>query len=232
MFTHTYQMRYGDFKDFDTVKPAALLDLVQDIAIKHSDSCGFGLYKMRDMNMAWLLQGINLHIDRLPDTRKDITVHTAVRNMKGVVSDRGSIIEQDGEVCAKTVAAWFLFDGARMRPIRIPDYIAENYEDHDFGDDFFVYKKPQLFEAEKLYEVRIGNGHIDTNRHLNNQKSAEMLLDALPEDFSFTDASILYKKAAHFGDMLSVCSAKTENGYFIKLENKDGELCVAATFEK
>ncbi len=231
MFTHTYEMRYGDFKDFDTVKPSALLDLVQDIAIKHSAECGWGLYKMREANMAWLLQGINLHINKPLDTRKNITIHTAVRDMKGVVSDRGCIIEQDGIVCAKTVAAWFLFDGNRMRPIRIPEDMAKCYQSHDFGDDFFSYKKPAITEAQKLYEVRVGNGHIDTNRHLNNQKSAELLMDALPEVFAFTDASILYKKAAYLGDMLSVCSEKIENGYFISLINKDGETCVAATFE-
>jgi len=232
MFTCNYQMRYGDLKNFEAIKPAALLDVIQDVAIKNSESCGYGLYKMRDMNMAWLLQGINFHITRLPDPRTELTVKTAVKDMKGVVSERGTIIEQDGEECARSVAAWFLFDGSRMRPIRIPEDMAAAYPNHDFGDDFFNFKKPRLCEAEKVFTVRVGNGQIDTNHHLNNQKSAEILIDALPDDFFFTDMSILYKKAAYLGDILSVCIAEIEKGYFIKLENESGEVCVAATFIK
>ncbi len=230
MFTKTYSMRYGDYKNYDEVKPSALLDLVQDIAIRNSDCCGYSLSKMRELNMAWLLQGINLHINQLPNPNRDITLKTAVRDMKGVVSDRGTEIWQDGKLCATTVAAWFLFDGNRMRPIRIPEDMSAHYEKHDFQDDFFIYKKPPIFEAERAFTVRIGNGQIDTNKHLNNQKSAEILIDALPEDFFFTDMRILYKKAAYLGDILSVFIKEIENGYFLKLENEDGELCVCATF--
>ncbi len=232
MFSYTYEMRYGDFKDFEEIKSSALLDLAQDVAIRHSDSCGWGLYKMREANMAWLMQGINLHIEKPLSPKKNITVHTAVRDMKGVVSDRGCIFLQDGEVCAKTVAAWFLFDGAKMRPIRIPASMSECYGSHDFGDSFFEFKKPSLFDAEKIYETRVLKSQIDTNRHLNNQKSAELLIDALPDGFEFADASILYKKAAYLGDVLSVCRAEIEGGYFIKLENEEGGLLVAATFLK
>ncbi|MBQ8551136.1 MAG: hypothetical protein IKL44_06155 [Clostridia bacterium] len=231
MFTQNYTLRYGDYKDFESVKPSALLDVIQDVAIRNSEHCGYGLYKMRELNMAWLLQGINLHIDRLPHPAREITVKTAVRDMKGVVSDRGTIIEQNGEICAKSVAAWFLFDGNRMRPVRIPEDMAAHYESCDFGDDFFNYKKPTISDAEELYTVRVCSSHTDTNNHLNNQKSAEMLLDALPGEFSFSDMSILYKKAAYPDDTLTVCRGEIENGYFVKLINKDGELCVAASFE-
>lgn len=232
MFSYTYEMRYGDFKNFLEIKPSSILDLAQDVAIKHSDSCGWGLYKMRDENMAWLMQGINLSLLKPLSPKEKITVHTAVRDMNGVVSDRGCIFSQNGEVCAKTVAAWFLFDGGRMRPIRIPEDMAKCYGSHDFGDEFFEYKKPALLPAEKLFTTRVLKSQIDTNRHLNNQKSAELLIDALPEDFNFSNASILYKKAAYLGDTLAVCRAETENGYFVKLESENGDLLVAATFLK
>jgi acyl-ACP thioesterase len=231
LFAQNYTLRYGDYKDFESVKPSALLDVIQDVAIRNSEHCEYGLYKMRELNMAWLMQGINLHIDHLPHPARELTVKTAVREMKGALSDRGTIIEQDGQVCAKAVAAWFLFDGNRMRPVRIPEDMAAHYEKHNFDDDFFFYKKPSIYDASALYTVRVGGGHIDTNNHLNNQKSAEMLIDALPKDFAFSDMSILYKKAAYFGDILTVCRAEIENGYFLKLVNKDGELCVAATAE-
>ena len=109
--------------------------------------------------------------------------------------------------------------------------VAESYPMHDFEDEFFAYTKPSLMDAEMLYQVRVSNKDIDTNVHLNNQKSAEMLMDALPFDFFFTDMNVYYKKAAVLGDILELCSCKTENGYYVHLQTPEKDVCVAGIFE-
>lgn len=230
MFTHTYDTRYGDYKNFDCVKPSVIIDIAQDIAIRHSDSCAFGLEVLRNMNMAWLLQGLKLHFNRPVKTHTPITAHTAVKNMRGTTSERGTIFEQDGETVATLVANWFLFDSERLRPIRIPAEISEAYGFHQF-DEFFSFKKPEIIEAKPLYDIRVSNKEIDTNNHLNNQKSAEILMDALDLDYTFTDMTVFYKKAAYLGDILTLCKAEIENGYYVQLINQDGDVCVAGTFE-
>ncbi len=231
MFSHTYELRYSDFKNFDIVKPATIIDIAQDIAIKHSDSCNYGLKVLHDMNMAWLLQGIKLHFNRQLDIRKPITTYTGVKNMRGTTSERGTLFEQDGEIAATTVANWFMFDSERLRPIRIPADIAEAYGIHDFNDDFFTFRKPDLRDAAPLFDVHISNKEIDTNNHLNNQKSAEILMDALPIDFIFTDMTVFYKRSALLGEILTLCRCNIENGYYVHLTNSSGDICVAGTFE-
>lgn len=230
MFEKIYEIRYGDFKDFDTAKPTLILDIAQDIAIRHSDECGYGIHKLHDMKLGWMIQGINIKIEHPISTTNNIEVFTAVKNMKGVTSERGCIIKQDGKIVAKIVTNWFLFNFEVMKPVRITDEIASTYGTFDFGDDFFKYRKPEIREAQKLFEVTVRNKDIDTNKHLNNQKSAEMLMDALPFDFKFSNISILYKKAAYLGDVLSVCVCEIDNGYYVQLLTKDNELCVAGTF--
>lgn len=232
MFTHRYEIRYSDYKTHTEVKPSSVLDFVQDVSIKASDACGYGIHKLREMNLAWLLQGIKLHFNKPLSTLYSVDVSTAIKDMKGVISDRGCILSQNGEIVAKTVAAWFIFDGSAMRPIKIPDEIAAAYTPHNFDDDFYAYKKIKTQPAEKVCEVTIHNKEIDTNNHLNNHKSAEILMDALPFDFFFSDANIFYKKACFLGDKLSLCRKETENGYYVHLETPDGEICVAGIFEK
>ena len=73
---------------------------------------------------------------------------------------------------------------------------------------------------------------FDTNMHLNNQKSAELLMDALPFEYTFDDIRIIYKKPALLGEELDVCMQKIQNGYYVHLAASDGEICVAGTFEK
>jgi len=231
MFKYKYETRYGDYKDFETVKPSALLDIVQDIAIKHSDSCGYGLTKMRDIGYAWLIQGIKLHLKKPIKALCEIEAYTAVKNMHAATSERGCIIKQNGEIVAKTVANWFLFDCNRLRPCRIPKEICSAYAIHDFEDNFFEYTKPELHEADVINTLRISNKEIDTNKHLNNQKSAEILMDALPFDFSFTDMTVFYKKSAYLGDELELCIKEIPKGYYVHLQTKDKEICVAGKFE-
>lgn len=231
MFKYNYELRYGDYKDFDTVKPSAILDIVQDIAIRHSESCGFGLNKMREIGNAWLIQGIKLHFERPVKPNEKITAYTAIKNMHAATSERGCIIEQNGETVAKTVANWFLIDCNKLRPCRVPKEISEAYTTHDFGDDFFEFIKPELQDAECINIIRVSNKEIDTNKHLNNQKSAELLMDALPFDFFFTDAVIFYKRAAYLGEELELCVKPIENGYYVHLQTKEKEICVAGTFK-
>lgn len=232
MFEFTYETRYGDYKDFDTIKPSSILDMVQDISTKNSESRGFGMNKLRDMGIAWLLKGIKIEFFAPVKTHSPVTISTAVKPFKGASSLRGCIISQDGKPVARTAAEWFVFDTLKGRPCKIPDEIASAYEVHDFNDEFFNYQKPKLMEFEICaYTIRISNKEIDTNMHLNNQKSAELLMDALPFDYRFRKAEILYKKPAFLGDELEVCVAETEKGYYVHLQTKDKEVCVAGIFE-
>lgn len=232
MYTYTYETRYGDYKNFDTIKISSLLDMVQDISIKDSENAGFGLNVLRERNMAWLVQGINVKLLKPVRTGVPVEVTTAVKNMKAATSERGCIIKQGGEMIGKTIFNWVAFDTEKLKPCRIPPEILEAYPLYDFGDDFFTLRKTDILTFDKAdYEIRVKNKDIDTNKHLNNQKSAEILMDALPYDFEFNSLSVLYKKPAYLGDELGVCIKKTEFGFYVHLETKDKEPCVIGTFE-
>ena len=231
LFEYSYETRYGDFKTPETIKPAVILDMIQDIATKHSEKCGYGIPVMEGLKQAWLLQGVKAHFEKPIQTYAPITIKTAVQSMRGTTSPRCSYVEQNGEVVAMTIANWFLLDVEKQKPCRIPKEMGEAYDYHEFEEAFFSFKKASVMEAPVLYQVRIGNKEIDTNMHLNNQKSAELLMDALPFDYFFTDMNVFYKHSAYLGDVLEVCMTEIENGYYVHLQTTDGEVCVAGTFE-
>lgn len=231
MHSYTYQLRYSDYKNFDEVKPSAFLDIIQDVAIQDSDRSGYDIQKLREMNRAWLIQGINVRFEKPVSTHAPLEVSTGVKAFRGSTSERCCIVKQNDEVVARTVANWFLIDTEKIRVVRITPEMLEAYEAGGFEDEFFKFQKPQTYEAERAYTVRVSNKEIDTNHHLNNQRAAELLLDAIPYEFSFNDMKILYKKAAYPDEMLDVCVTETEQGYFVMLQNQEGDLCVAGTFE-
>lgn len=231
MYNTTYEIRYSDYKDFDTVKPITALEIIQELAIKDSDLCGYDIDQLRNMGLAWLLKGFNVHFEKPISTHSPIEAFTAVKNTKAATSERGSILKQNGETVVKSIANWFLFDINAMRPCKIPQEMMDVYELYDFGDDFFTYKKPEsVAELSPEYFIKVYNKEIDTNKHMNNLKSAELLMDALPFDFFFSDMSIIYKKQAYLGDKLGVCVTKTDAGYYVALLAEDGNVCIEATF--
>lgn len=233
MYTHIYETRYGDYKDFDTIKIGSVLDIIQDVSTKDSERLGYGIRELRDMNLAWLMQGINVKFENRVRTNANIEAFTAVKSVKGVTSERGCILKQNGEIVAKSVANWFLFNSERGKIARITPEMQAVYEIYDFEDEFFSYVKPQIADNLKpLYNIKVSNKEIDTNKHLNNQKGADLLMDALPFDFEFDNLKILYKNPAFLGDELGVCRCEVSNGFYVQLLFESGEVCVCATFEK
>ena len=233
MFKYIYETRYSDYRDFDTIKKSSLLEIIQEAAIRNSEESGYGVNALRNMNRAWILQGIDVKFEKNAATHIPIDAYTAVKSLKGVLSERGTILMQNGEVIAKSIANWCLLDTKRMRLAKVPVEMTNSYEHCDFdGDSFFTYERPEIIEdAPALYKVRVSNKELDTNKHLNNQKGAELLMDALPFDFEIKELSLIYPNPAYLGEELDVCVAEIENGYYIHLKNKDGKVCVAGTFE-
>lgn len=232
MYIYNYNIRYSDYKDFETVKTSTLLEVIQEAAILNSASSGFGVDNLRDMNRAWLLQGINVRIENPVSTHCPLVVNTAVKSLKGVLSERGTIIEQNGKTAVKSIANWCLLDTERMRLARIPKEMTDSYEHYDFEDEFFTYVRPEVIEdAPEMYKIRVSNKELDTNKHLNNQKGAELLMDAIPFDCEIRDIKIHYPNPAYLGEELCVCVKETEKGYYVHLKNSEDVICVAGTFE-
>ena len=92
MFEFEHKLRYSDYKDFDTVKVSTALELIQEAAIQDSDQFSYSIDKLREMNLAWLLLGYNVHFEKPISTKYPITTFTAVKNMKAATSVRGAIL--------------------------------------------------------------------------------------------------------------------------------------------
>ena len=234
MYKYLYDIRYSDFKDFENVKISSILNAIQEVAIRNSEYAGFGIDNLREMDRAWLLQGMNVRFEKSVKTSSPIEAYTAVKSLRGVLSERGCIIKQNDEVVAKSIANWCLLDTKKMRLAKVPAEMTQVYQHCDFDDDeFFTYKRPEIIEdAHTAYKIRVSNKELDTNKHLNNQKGAELLMDALPFEFEIKEISLIYPNPAYLGEELDVCVKELENGYYVHLKNQDGKVCVAGTFEK
>ena len=78
MFKYNYEIRYSDYKDFDKVKTSSILEVIQEAAIRDSEANGHGIEKLRSMDRAWILQGINVRIEKPVSTHFPLTVSLCI----------------------------------------------------------------------------------------------------------------------------------------------------------
>ena len=120
MYEFEHKLRYSDYKDFDTVKVSTALELIQEAAIQDSDQFGYSIDKLREMNLAWLLLGYNVHFEKPLSTKYPITTFTAVKSMKAATSVRGAILSQNGEVVG-------IFNGDKLKGKDSDEFLAWLY---------------------------------------------------------------------------------------------------------
>ena len=126
-----------------------------------------------------------------------------------------------------------MYDLKKMRPCRVKENILQSYQmiENEYPD--FVMKKllPEQDLEEKM-RFQVLRKELDTNHHLNNVKSFQLLTEILPEDFDYNEILITYRRSAAYGEELSAMMKPIDHGYHCELRNQDQQSCVIVRFLK
>lgn len=227
MFIKDYEFRYGDLDVNGNIRIGAVLDVLQDIAVQHSNSVGYDSDKLSELKIAWLLEGWRVRFDAPLHNRSKVTVKTGIMTLKSCESNRGYEVWQDGERKIVATADWFTVNTERMRITRIPAECIEAFDRVDEEDNDLPFErfKPET-EIDVIDTRTVENRDLDTNHHMNNVKSAEIAFNYLPENFCISELVIRYRKELKKGGIFNVCQKNTDGGFCFELKNSHGESCV------
>lgn len=227
MIEREYTFRYSDIDKNGQIRLSSVMDILQDVAIYHSDTKGYTLEALYSLHIAWLLQGWRIRFLKPLDATKPILVKTGIMNIHKFSSARKSEIWQDGELKSIATADWFTVDTERMRVILVPEQIFKNYESVQEEDNElpFIKLRPEK-DVQMLSETHVEKRDLDTNNHMNNVKSAEVAMELLPEDFEVNELQITYRKALLPDETIKMCRKITDNGIWVELKNGNEETCV------
>ena len=226
MFSKEYSFRYGDLDSKFNIKISTILDILQDISILHSDYVGFSLEKLYSMNIAWLLKGWRIRFLSKLDYNI-ITVKTGIMRTNRFESVRKYEIWQNGNLKVIGTAEWFTVDTQKMSLAKTPPELHAAFESINEHDNDLPFVKARsesdmTFVAQMSVQLR----DIDSNNHVNNVKSVEILLDFVPETAKFDEIQITYKKELRKENTIKIYTKPTENGFSAELQNENSETCV------
>ena len=227
MYSKNYSLRYSDVDFNNKVKLSAILDILQEVSICHSDEMGYTREKLSAMSVAWLLSGWKIKIISQIDLQKPITAKTAITEINNIQITRKYEIVQDDECKIIASAEWFTVDTERLALARIPFEIKEYYEKIvEESNGFNIIRLRPDADVKEIDSIKITNRDLDTNKHLNNVKSAEILLDYLPDGMDVNEFQITYKKQLYKGDNARICTNHTAENFMAELKSEDNEPCV------
>lgn len=201
MYEKTYEIEYHELNPKKQAGLIAVLNYLQSIAIKHSESVNFGLDRLAKEHRAWLLVRWHLEMERYPKWNEPVTVRTAAISHRMSTATRVFEIDApDGTSAGKASSIWVFLDTERRRPAKVSEELhkaygpAPEYEVKLERDDLPLPKSEPL----RTYTFQVGLGDIDTNYHVNNVSYVQWALEDIPDEiiksYEAAELDVVYKK--------------------------------------
>ena len=230
-FTQTATVRWHDTDANRTVRPSALLVLMQECAGAHLAHFGLSLETLRDRDgLAFLLSKIKILFHEPLYAYEEVTVETFTIPCRGYAFHRGFRILRGETLIAEALSVWALLDLNSKALVR-REAFSYGFED-DEPLDFDLPRRIALpvDDLRPLGERRIVYSDLDYNMHMNNTHYPDMLCDFLPleESARLSSMTLSFLREAPFGATLRMMGAEEENTRYFRTLGEDGLPCLDA----
>lgn len=190
----------------------ALLNLIQDIGWEHANSLGHGHSETLERKAMWVLTRQHTAMKRWPKWGSRVHVRTWLRPTSNAFVTRDYEIILNDEVIGHGTSSFVLLNAETRKPLR--DNIGQiDFPSREDGKAPFDAEKiaaKSTGELENLAQFQVRNSDIDGNRHVNNTRYAQWILDALPfashEKFTLSEYEVCFIHETKLGDVISIQS--------------------------
>lgn len=235
IYANDYRIRYSEMDCNLLIKPASLLQILQDIASVNAENLGFGYTFLTKQNLAWFLLKYHMEFDEYPQNIDSLTVTTEPRGWNKLFAYRDFEICNDKKTLARATTTWGLVDINTKSMTSVGNVLANNPNFTEFQKretDLKYTKIAQLqnIDIEQIFEIRFDD--LDVNQHVNNSNYLVWAFEPLGYEFrknkKLKTLDILFKKEIQYGH--SICSQVQilNNTTIHRLKNNktDEELCL------
>ncbi|CAK1221783.1 acyl-[acyl-carrier-protein] thioesterase [Fructobacillus cardui] len=179
--------------------------------------------------LGWVILQYDLKIIRRPKLGEKITIETKAGEWSSFFAMRGFYFKDaNGEVIIDIDSLWALIDLETRRMQRLPEDLVVPYGGQEVRRLDKMVKVDKIrdedVQVRRPYQVRFLD--IDGNRHVNNSKYLEWMLDVLPFDFlkdhEATNLTIRYENEVHYGHQVESQAILTDNKSRHRVVKEDG----------
>lgn len=215
-----------------------LFERFQDIAGLHATYLGVGFDKLRELNVAWMLSRIKVHIENMPRWGETVTLRTWPKGVDRLFALRDfRITSARGDTLVLATTCWLLVDLERGKPRRMESlnvdlqFPGAAHAIREIPDKIAV---PQTLQP--AYERSIRVSELDLNEHVNNAQYIRWIMDCFDaarlRARSVKSIQLNYLEQARYGDRVGISmSGEGTSQYFEGVNQKDGRKIFQALLE-
>ena len=143
IYSEIYRTRYSEIDCNLSLKPSAILQMLQDIASLNAENLGFGYSFLVDKNLAWFLLKYHIQFNEYPKDICDLTIKTEPRGWNKLFAYRDFEICQNERTLCKATSTWGLVDINTKSMVNVGVALANNPNFTEFQkrDDDLKYNK-------------------------------------------------------------------------------------------
>jgi acyl-ACP thioesterase len=242
-FEKQFELRYFEMNKLGLATPTIILCLLEETAADHSYLIDHNLFDLVKKNVGWVLVSGVLQMDRYPKYKEKITIKTWLSSYSSIKGYRENIIyDENKNIIGRAKGLWVFFDIEKRRPIPIFNEIKEKwsyFNEESISSD--IKKKISAVDfADHTNHFRVNRYDTDMNRHVNNIRYLQWVIESIPEEIS--ENYFLHKidgrfiSEAQYGDTVLSLTKKniTENSFehTIKIEGSNKVCATAKTLWK
>lgn len=242
-FDKEFELRYFEMDQAGKASSITMLTLLQETAADHCLSAGHSLFSLMEENRGWVLLSGIMEMDRYPEYKEKIIIRTWLSKYQTIRGIRENVIyDADYNIIGRGKGLWLFFDIEKRRPTKIPNDFKEKWSFcEETSMDYDISSKiDAITSAEYMQKFQVNLYDTDTNKHANNIRYLQWLIESLPDEIK--DNYYLYSidgrfiSEAGYGDMIvSLTNKGTEENTFvhtIHIEGTDQTCATAKTVWK
>jgi len=236
-FDKEFDLRYFEMNKSCEASPIAMLTLLQETAADHCYAAGHSLFSLMSENLGWVLLSGVMQMDRYPQYKEKIIIRTWISKYYSIRGFRENIIyDEDYNIIGRAKGLWVFYDIEKRRPSKIhKDFLEKWSSSKKVCIEYDITHKIEAIDAaESSKEFKVNMYDMDTNKHVNNIRYLQWLMESIPEEI--LDNYYLYAidgrfiSEAQYGDVIvSLTKKDSEENSFVHTIHVKGEDKVCAT---
>ena len=217
IFECPLRVQAGDADGSGRLKASSVFNHIQNLAAIHAESLGAGIEQILKLGMFWVLSWARLEFARFPMFGDELSAKTWPKCRYKLFSIRDFLfLDKNGDVFCRATTAWLLVDlktkrakSAMCLPSGIP------YQEGEHALCCYPERLDSPPDCTTLFTRLIRYSDLDVNRHVNNARYTEYLMDCYGEEHhrkqQIRSLTIAFVAEAKYGDEIALCMARGAN---------------------
>ena len=165
------------------LKPAAFMDMAQEIAYWAAQELGFGYDDLHIHHVAWVLSRMHFHFENPPKWRDDVTLYTWHKGADGLFYLRDFFLQDpEGNRLVTCTSSWVVIDERTrrlVRPEELQDRLSTGGVDDAIAERAPKVAMPRGVEPEPAGEHTVVYSDVDIIGHTNNARYMVWAMDCI-----------------------------------------------------